>query len=100
MGIILAITRVGVGAHFPLDVIIGGILGYFSAVAGIFISRKYAVWTWLENNRFSPVLLLMLLVCFVLIVIKMIKEPLPVYGLTLAAIFFSIYTITNAYFKK
>jgi membrane-associated phospholipid phosphatase len=100
MGIILAITRVGVGAHFPLDVIIGGILGYFSALAGIFISRKYAVWTWLENNRFSPVLLLMLLVCFVLIVIKMIKEPLPVYGLTLAAIFFSIYTITNAYFKK
>ncbi len=100
IGMILALTRVGVGAHFPLDVIIGSIVGYFSALAGIFISRKYSVWTWVEKNRFFPVLLLMLLVCFVLILIKMIKDPIPVYGLTIAALFFSIYTITDAYFKK
>jgi membrane-associated phospholipid phosphatase len=100
IGIILALTRVGVGAHFPLDVIIGGIVGYFSALAGIFISRKKAVWSWLENNRYFPIFLLSLLVCAVLIVVRMIKDPLPVYGLSLAAIFFSIYTITDAYFKK
>lgn len=100
IGMMLAFTRVGVGAHFPLDVIIGGVVGYFSALAGIFISRNYSFRTWNENKRFFPVSLLLLLVCFVLIVIKMIKEPLPVYGLTLAAIFFSLYTITDAYIKK
>lgn len=100
ISIMLAFTRVGVGAHFPLDVIMGGIVGYFSALAGIFISRKYPVWAWLQNNRFQPVLVLVLLVCFVLIIIRMINDSLPVYGLTLAAIFFSIYTITHAYFKK
>lgn len=100
IGMILAFTRVGVGAHFPLDVIIGGIVGYFSALAGIFISRKYPIWALLENNKFHPVLVLVLLICFVLILIRMINDPLPVYGLTLAAIFFSLYTITDAYFKK
>jgi 4-amino-4-deoxy-L-arabinose transferase-like glycosyltransferase len=75
-------------------------VGYFSALAGIFISRNYSFQTWNENKRFFPVSLLLLLVCFVLIVIKMIKEPLPVYGLTLAAIFFSLYTITDDYIKK
>jgi membrane-associated phospholipid phosphatase len=100
IGMLLAFTRVGVGAHFPLDVIIGSIIGYFSALAGIFISRRNAVWSWLENKKFFPVFLLLLLVCFVLLLDKLMKNPLPVYALTLVAIFFSLYKISDAYFKK
>ena len=97
---ILAFTRVGVGAHFPLDVIIGGIVGYFSALVGIFMSRKYSVWSWLENKRYFPLFLLMLLVCFVAIVFNMMKNPLLIYGLTLVVLVFSLYKITDAYVKK
>ena len=99
-GMLLAFTRVGVGAHFPLDVIIGSIIGYFSALAGIFISRKNAVWSWLENKKYFPVFLLLLLVCVVLIVIKIMEDPLPVYVLTLLVILFSLYKISDVYFKK
>ncbi len=43
-GLVIAFSRVGVGAHYPIDVIVGSIVGYISGLAGIFISRKYKIW--------------------------------------------------------
>ena len=40
LGIILVFTRVGVGAHHPLDVITGSIIGYICGLIGIFVSKK------------------------------------------------------------
>ena len=48
-GLIIVFTGVGVEAHYPLDVIIGSIIGYISGLIGIFISRKYKFWTWINN---------------------------------------------------
>lgn len=99
-GLLLAFTRVGVGAHFPLDVLVGSTVGYISALAGIFISRKYPMWSWVGNRRYHPVFLLLLLACAVALADKIISNPLPVFYLTMAAIIFSLYSLTNAYFKK
>ena len=52
----IAFTRVGVGAHYPLDVIAGAILGYLSGILGIFINQKYKTWTWISDKRYYPVL--------------------------------------------
>jgi membrane-associated phospholipid phosphatase len=43
IALLLISTRVGVGAHYPLDVLIGGIIGYICGLIGIFVSRKYGL---------------------------------------------------------
>ena len=100
IGLMLAFTRVGVGAHYPLDVVVGCTMGYLSGLAGIFISRKYPLWSWISNKRYYPVFLLLLPVCAVIIIGKIMHAPLLIYYITLAAIFFSLYKFMNVYFKK
>ncbi|RME93244.1 MAG: phosphatase PAP2 family protein [Candidatus Hydrogenedentota bacterium] len=39
MGVLMAISRVVVGAHFPLDILVGGLIGYF--IADFILSRSY-----------------------------------------------------------
>ncbi|WP_188435051.1 phosphatase PAP2 family protein, partial [Chishuiella changwenlii] len=46
IGLVLVFTRVGVGAHYPLDVMVGSIIGYISGLLGIFICRKYSLCQW------------------------------------------------------
>jgi membrane-associated phospholipid phosphatase len=99
-GLMLAFTRVGVGAHYPLDVLAGSTVGYLSGLAGIFFSRKFKVWAWLGNKRYYPVLILLLLACSVVIIGKIMHDPLQVYYLTMAALIVSLYKLVNVYIKK
>jgi membrane-associated phospholipid phosphatase len=62
-GLMIAFTRVGVGAHYPLDVIVGGVLGYLSGILGIFINQKYKTWTWISDKRYYPVFMIVIAIC-------------------------------------
>ena len=99
-GLVLAFTRVAVGAHYPLDVLVGSTLGYFSGLAGIFISRKYPIWSWVRNRKSYPIFILLLMICGISMVNKIINESLPIFYLTLAVLVISIYKIIHAYIKK
>lgn len=99
-GLMIAVTRVGVGAHYPLDVITGSIIGYISGLIGIFINRKYPVWNWIGNKKYYPIFLLLMLVCGISIIIKIVNEGLPVYYLALISLFFPFYIMTYAFIKK
>lgn len=99
-GIILAFTRVGMGAHYPLDVITGSILGYASGLLGIFISQKYGIWNWINHKKYYPVFMFLFLVCCIVMVIKIIDQNLVVFYLSLISLIFSLYTISYAYLKK
>lgn len=100
IGLILVFTRVGVGAHYPLDVIAGSIVGYTSALIGIFISRKYRIWSWVNNRKYYPVFFILLPVCCYVLITKIINENLPVFYLALASLIISLYKITDVYIKK
>jgi uncharacterized membrane protein YoaK (UPF0700 family) len=99
-GLIIAFTRVGVGAHYPLDVIIGSIIGYISGLTGIFINRKYKIWTWINNKKYYPIFILLMLICGISLINKIINENLLIYYLALISLFFPFYKIIYAVLKK
>jgi len=99
-GLILIFTRVGVGAHYPLDVIIGGIIGYISGLLGILISKKYRIWAWISNKKYYPILILFLLFCCISLINKIINENLIIFYLSLTSLVVSLYKIINVYIKK
>lgn len=100
LGIILIFTRVGVGAHYPLDVIIGGIVGYISALAGILISQKYPIWDWIQNKKYYPVFMLLFLGCGIALINKIVHEGLIIFYFSLLGLLITQYKIIAIYVKK
>ncbi|WNM18177.1 phosphatase PAP2 family protein [Flavobacterium capsici] len=100
LGYMIAFTRVGVGAHHPLDVISGSAIGYLSALIGIFITRKYNIWAWVGNQKYYPFFMVLFVVSAGVMLFKIYTENLIVYYLTLVVLFFSLYKMYHVYFKK
>lgn len=99
-GLILAFTRVGVGAHHPLDVISGSIIGYISGLSGIFISRKYKIGAWIGPKKYYPVFILLFLVCGGVLVTRIMNENLLVYYFSIISLAFSLYKIIQVYVQR
>ncbi|HRB70978.1 MAG TPA: phosphatase PAP2 family protein [Flavobacterium sp.] len=100
IGLILVFTRVGVGAHYPIDVIVGSIIGYISGLLGIFISRKYKIWSWINDKKYYPIFIVLFLICTVVLINRMIHENLFIYYLSLSCLLFSTYKIITVYVQK
>ena len=100
IGLIIVFSRVAVGAHHPLDVIIGSIIGYVSGLIGIFISQKYKIWEWINNKKYYPIFILLILICGASLITKIINENLILFYLALISLFISFYKITYVYVKK
>lgn len=100
LGFILAFTRVGVGAHYPLDVIFGSIIGYISGLSGIFISRKYKIWDWINNKKYYPIFILLFVICGVLLINRIINDNLIIFYFAFISLAVSTYKISTVYVKK
>lgn len=100
VGFIIVSSRVGVGAHYPLDVITGSIIGYLSGLIGIFISRKYKIWAWVNNKKYYPVFIITILICCVSLIMKIINQNYLVFYLALISLFVALYKIIYVYVKK
>jgi membrane-associated phospholipid phosphatase len=100
IGIVLVSTRIGVGAHFPLDVTIGSIIGILSGLLGILISKKIKIFSWISNKKSYPFFMILFLTCSIVLVGKILKENLVIYYFSLICLLFTLYKITYVYFKK
>lgn len=99
-GLMLAFTRVGVGAHYPIDVIAGCIIGYISALLGIFISREYKICGWVNDKKYYPFFIVLFIVCCALLVYRIMNDDLIIFYLSLASLIISLYKIINVYAKN
>ena len=100
MGLILVFTRVGVGAHHPLDVIVGAIFGYISGLIGIFISRKYKIGSWVNNKKYYPIFILLFIICSIIVLTRIINENLIIFYFTFISLIVSLIKISYVYIKK
>lgn len=99
-GSIIAFTRVGVGAHYPLDVIIGSIVGYISGLAGVFISRRYKIWAWVNNKKYYPIFILLIPAWCASLIDQIIGKNLTIFYLALISLIVPFYKIVYAFYKK
>ncbi|MGN6491628.1 MAG: phosphatase PAP2 family protein [Agriterribacter sp.] len=100
IGLILAFTRVGVGAHYPIDVIAGSIVGYISGIAGIFISRKYNIRTWVNRKMYYAVFIVLFVVGCIFLISKITEQQLVIFYLSFTSLVISLYKIIKAYAKE
>ncbi|MFT3903870.1 MAG: phosphatase PAP2 family protein [Niabella sp.] len=99
-GLILAFTRVGVGAHYPIDVIVGCIIGYISGLSGIFISRRYKIGHWINSKKCYPFFIILFLIGCGILANKIIKENLMIFYLSFISLIISLYKIITVYAKN
>lgn len=99
-GIILILTRIGVGAHHPIDITVGAIVGYASAIIGIAINKKYNIWGWIGNKKFYPVFILLFFACSIVMIFKIFEANLVIFYFALLSLLISLFVITNLYVKK
>jgi len=100
VGLIIVFTRVGVGAHYPLDVIIGSIIGCTSALAGLFINKNYNPWIWIGNKKKYPVFIFVMFIWAVALINKIIATHLVIFYFSLASLVITLFIIINIYVKK
>ncbi|MGJ1446499.1 phosphatase PAP2 family protein [Sphingobacterium spiritivorum] len=100
IGLILISTRVGVGAHYPIDVIVGGIIGYITGLTGIFITRKYKICNWINCKKYYPVFILLFLAFSISVFDKIIHQNLMIFYFTFFSLVFSLFKIVRIYVQK
>jgi membrane-associated phospholipid phosphatase len=50
LALLIALSRVAVGAHWPTDLLLGAILGFYGGLSGAFLTYQYkAWWAWLAQ---------------------------------------------------
>ncbi|MGV6829509.1 MAG: phosphatase PAP2 family protein [Flavobacteriales bacterium] len=100
IGLCFATTRVGVGAHFPFDVLIGCILGYVFGIFGILIFNKTDWLTFLFTKKFFPVFILLFILSIGILVSRIMKTHLLIYYITIISLTISIFILLYESFKK
>jgi membrane-associated phospholipid phosphatase len=100
MGILFSLSRVGVGAHYLLDVVIGNIIGYISGISGIVINRYCKIWSWIGMKRYYLLLIILFMVCSIVLIQKMLCDNLLIFYFSLLSLFMTTYILIKNYVTK
>lgn len=99
-GFIIAFTRVGIGAHYPLDVVIGCLLGCIAALTGIIINKKINLWAWINNKKYYPIFIFLCSIWAIDIIYKIVTNNLMIFYFSLVSLIATLCLIIRIYVKK
>lgn len=97
---LVALSRIGVGAHYPFDALTGSIIGCVCAILGIAFSNRVGFWAWIGRGKYMPVLFLMMLSSMVVMVAKIMRVNTLVFDVTLFCIVVTIILMVRKYVKE
>jgi membrane-associated phospholipid phosphatase len=100
LGFVISFSRVGVGAHYPVDVIVGSTIGYILTIIGIKISNKINWSAWIINKKHHPIFMAALLVWMCAIGKKILESNLLIFYISLISLIATLYFVTSSYVKK
>jgi membrane-associated phospholipid phosphatase len=100
LGFIITFSRVGVGAHYPLDVIIGSAIGFLVALIGIKISNRTNIFGWIKNKKHYPIFMLVLTIWGGFIVKKIVDLNLVIFYISLLSLIITLSLMTITYVSK
>ena len=100
IGLTIAFSRVAVGAHYPIDVILGCTIGYIMAILSIRLNTNLNWLYWMKTRRFYPIIMLILSIWTYLVILKIMKYNMVIFYLSLLALVVTFFVITKKYVEK
>lgn len=100
LGVFVAISRIGVGAHFPLDVVIGASIGYIAAIFAIVITNKIKCGAWIDHKKYHIIIMVLLTLWGCAIVNEILTANLFVFYFALISIITTLYLMLKSHVKK
>lgn len=100
IGLIISFSRVAVGAHFPLDVIIGSAIGFIIAFIGIVITNKFNWLGRVKSKTKHLIFLPLFVICIGLIIQKLFNTNLFIFYLSIFSLIITLCLNIIIYAKK
>lgn len=73
---ILCLSRVAVGAHWPLDLLVGAALGVISGLSGVILTgRHQRCWQWITQTNGRLIFGILLLIWSALLIRRVLESP-------------------------
>lgn len=90
---VFALSRVAVGAHFPLDVLFGSFLGTLAAVLGICLANKYPFLSFIAHKKAQIPFILIFLGGVIAIINLILQENIFIFYIAILFLIYSIYVL-------
>ena len=100
VGVIAGLSRVGVGAHYPLDVLAGALLGCVCGVFGVIVASRTRIFAWVDS-RFGLLIFVLFCAVEVVLTLKNInKHNLIIFYFALICATTYLFVILRSYFTR
>ena len=98
LGAFVGLSRVGVGAHYPLDVLAGALLGCVCGVFGVLVASKTRIFAWVDSRLGLLAFALFSAICVVMVLKFINKYNLFILYLALFSALYYLFAILRTFF--